>query len=78
MRARAYAGNVCTLDRAALALEGVIQRHTGVVEWQSNPDMQRLMRRDIKRGLRPSGDYTETQLDELANQIVEMAQRRSG
>ena len=36
------------------------------------------MRRDIKRELRPSGDYTETQLDELANQIVEMAQRRSG
>ena len=66
------------LKGAALAPEGVIQRHTGVVEWQSNPDMQRLMRRDIKRGLRPSGDYTETQLDELANQIVEMAQRRSG
>ena len=64
---------------AALALEGVIKQHTGVVEWQSNPDVQRLMRRDIKRKLRPSGgDYTEVQLDELANQIVELAQRRGG
>ena len=61
---------------AALALEGVIKQHAGVVEWQSNPDVQRLMRRDIKRGLRPSGNYTEGQLDELANQIVELAQRR--
>ena len=49
-----------------------------VGEWQSNPDVQRLMRRDIKRGLRPSGNYTEGQLDELANQIVELAQRRGG
>ena len=49
-----------------------------MVEWQSNPDVQRLMRRDIKRGLRPSGNYTEGQLDELANQIVELAQRRGG
>ena len=63
---------------AALALEGVIKQHAGVVEWQSNPDVQRLMRRDIKRGLRPSGNYTEGQLDELANQIVELAQRRGG
>ena len=64
---------------AALALEGVIKQHAGVVEWQSNPDVQRLMRRDIKRKLRPSGgDYTEVQLDELANQIVELAQRRGG
>ena len=63
---------------AALALDGVIKQHTGVVEWQSNPDVQRLMRRDIKRELRPSGNYGEPQLDELANRIVEMAQRRGG
>ena len=61
---------------AALALEVDIKQHTGVVEWQSNPDVQRLMRRDIKRELRPSKNYTEGQLDELANQIVELVQRR--
>ena len=36
------------------------------------------MRRDIKRELRDSGDYTEEQLDELANRIVELACRRDG
>ena len=66
------------LKDAALALEGVIQHHAGVVEWQSNPDVQRLMRRDIKRELRPSGNYGEPQLDELANRIVELAQHRRG
>ena len=66
------------LKDAALALEGVIQQHAGVVEWQSNPDVQRLMRRDIKREMRPSGNYGEPQLDELANRIVELAQHRRG
>ena len=66
------------LKDAALALEGVIQQHAGVVEWQSNPDVQRLMRRDIKRELRPSGNYGEPQLDDLANRIVELAQHRRG
>ena len=49
----------------------------GVVDWQSNPETQRLMRRDIKRARCPSGDYSEEYLDDLANRIVEMAQRRS-
>ncbi len=66
------------LKDAALALEGVIRQHASVVEWQSNPDVQRLMRRDIKRELRPSGNYGEPQLDELANRIVELAQHRRG
>ena len=43
-----------------------------------NEDVRRLMRRDIKRELRPTGDYTEDQLEELANQIVELTSRRSG
>ena len=35
------------------------------------------MRRDIKRELRPTDDYTEEQLEELANRIVDLARRRS-
>ena len=66
------------LKDAALGLEEVINQHAGVVEWQTNPDVQRLMRRDIKRVLRPSGSYGEDHLDELANRIVELAQRRNG
>ena len=61
---------------AALALEGVIGEHKSVVDWQSNPDVQRLMRRDVKRVLRPSGNYSEDHLDELAHRIVELARRR--
>ena len=36
------------------------------------------MRRDIKRELRPTGNFTEEQLEELANRIVELVQRRGG
>ena len=62
----------------ALKVEAVVAQHTGVVDWQSNDEVKRLMRRDIKRALRPTGDYTEEELEELANRIVELAQRRSG
>ena len=71
-----------TLDeetkRVARQVESVVVRHSGVVDWQSNEDVKRLMRRDIKRDLRPTGDYTEEQLEELASRIVELALRRSG
>ena len=67
-----------SLKDAVLSLEEDIAKHTGVIEWQSNPDVQRLLRRDIKRKLRPSERYTEEQLDELANQIVELSQHRRG
>ena len=62
----------------ALKVEAVVAQHTGVVDWQSNDEVKRLMRRDIKRELRPTGDYTEEELEELANRIVELSQRRSG
>ena len=61
----------------ALKVEAVVAQHNGVVDWQSNDEVKRLMRRDIKRELRPTGDYTETDLEELANRIVDLAQRRS-
>ena len=62
----------------AIKVESVVARHSSVVDWQSNEDIKRQMRRDIKRELRPTGDYTEQQLDELASRIVELAGRRSG
>ena len=62
----------------AKKVESVVARHTGVVDWQSNEDVQRLMRRDIKRALRHTGDYTEERLDELAIQTVELARQRIG
>ena len=61
----------------ARGIESVVNLHSTVVDWQSNPEVLREMRRDIKRELRPTGNYTEGQLDELANQIVELARQRS-
>ena len=53
--------------RVSREVERVIAQHRDVIDWQSNLDVQREMRRDIKRELRPTGDYTEEQLDELAS-----------
>ena len=61
----------------AVDIDSTVMRHQKVVDWQSNPDVQREMRRDIKRTLRPTGDYSEGVLDDLANQIVEVARHRS-
>ena len=66
------------LKNVADTLEETVNQHRVVVDWQSNPDVQRLIRRDIKRALRPLQKYSEDRLDELANQIVEMAQRWPG
>ncbi len=62
----------------ARKVESMVDRHKAVVDWQSNLEVQREMRRDIKRQLRDIGDYTEERLEELANRIVELARRRSG
>ena len=59
----------------ALKVEGVLAGHA-VIEWQSNDDVQRQMRRDVKGSLRATGRYDEDQLDELANRIVQVAKSR--
>ena len=59
-------------------VEAVVVRHSSVVDWQSNLEVLREMRRDIKRALRPTGDHTEEELEELANRIVDVARSRSG
>ena len=65
------------IKRVACSVESVVNRHNAVVDWQSNLEVLREMRRDIKRELRPTDDYTEEQLEELANRIVDLARRRS-
>ena len=59
----------------ALVVEGVLAGHA-VIEWQTNEDVQRQMRRDVKGSLRAIGRYDEGQLDELANRIVQVAKSR--
>ena len=62
---------------AALALESVLDHHRSVIDWQSNLEVRREMRRDIKRHLRRTGSYTEERLDELAHRIVGIAGRKT-
>ena len=48
----------------ARSVESVVNRHNAIVDWQSNLEVLREMRRDIKRELRPTDDYTEDRLEE--------------
>ena len=59
----------------ALKVEEVLNGHA-VIEWQTNEDVQRQMRRDVKGSLRTTRLYTEAQLDDLANLIVQVAKSR--
>ena len=59
----------------ALSVEQVLAGHA-VIDWQTNDDVQRQMRRDVKGSLRSTGRYTESQMDELANLIVQVAKSR--
>ena len=58
-------------------VETALAQHRAVVDWQSNLEVQRLMRRDIKRVLRPGGKYSEDELEDLANRIVDAFRNRS-
>ena len=63
------------MQEVALKVEKVLNGHA-VIEWQANDDVQRQMRRDVKGNLRSTGLYSETQMDELATLIVQVAKSR--
>ncbi|TAK80416.1 MAG: DUF3387 domain-containing protein, partial [Dehalococcoidia bacterium] len=64
------------LKDVARAIDEVIQEHRTIIDWHVNLDVQREMRRDIKRLLRVSGRFNEAELDDLVRQVVEVARRR--
>lgn len=66
-----------SLKAVALNVDRALQEHSRVIDWQTNAEVQRQMRRDVKRILRPSGDYTERRLEELTSSIVSLALSRS-
>ncbi len=57
-------------------VESALSQHRAMVDWQTNQEVQRLMRRDIKRELRDGEKYTEAELDDLANRIVDAFRSR--
>ena len=61
---------------ATETVESALAQHRAVVDWQSNREAQRIMRRDIKRVLRDDAKYTEDELDDLANRIVDAFRSR--
>ena len=61
----------------SLRIEGRLNNHKTVVDWQSNLEVQREMRRDIKWELRSARHYTSERLEELASLIVDLTHRRS-
>lgn len=58
-------------------IEGIVQHYQKIVDWHNREDVLRSMRRDIKRELRPLGDLTETELDEMVRTMVEVVRRRT-
>ena len=64
------------LKDAARDIDAIIEQHISIIDWRENLDVQREMRRDIKRLLRETNRYEEDELDELVRQVVEVARRR--
>ena len=64
------------VDLAAI-LEETVTTHVGIVDWVSREDIQRDMRKLIKRQLRAS-QVEEAQLDPVAEQLVDLLKRRHG
>ena len=65
------------LKGVALRVEAIIKRHQSIVDWHLREDVQRRMRRDIKRALREAGELSEPELDELARNMVDVSRRRA-
>jgi type I restriction enzyme R subunit len=61
----------------ATILEETVAPHIGIVDWVSRADIQKDMRRLVKRQLRASR-IPEDQLDPVAEQVVDLLKRRHG
>ncbi len=64
------------LKGVSLSIEKVMGDGQAIVDWQNKEDVQRVMRRDIKRELRQLSNHSEEQLNELAASMVEIARRK--
>ena len=66
------------LKSVALNVETQLNKHLEIVDWQANDEVQRIMRRDIKRQLYSTEAFSEPQIENLAVRIVELVGWRSG
>jgi len=65
------------LKSVAQRIEDVMRRGQAIVDWHSNEEVLRMMRRDIKRELRAAGDLSEDQLNALVSSMVDIARRKA-
>lgn len=63
--------------KLASSLEELLEPHVCIVDWAKKDDVQREMRRTIKRQLRAES-YEPAKVDEVAEGIVELMKRRRG
>jgi type I restriction enzyme R subunit len=61
----------------ATILEEAVAPHVGIVDWVSREDVQKDIRRLVKRQLR-AAQTPEDKLDALAEQVVDLLKRRQG
>lgn len=70
-----------TVDKAkkelASMLEEQLEPHVTLVDWPRKDDVQREMRKRIKRQLRAAG-FKDEQIDATAENIVDLLKRRRG
>lgn len=68
-------------DGAKVALAGLLEEavapHVGIVDWVNREDVQKDMRRLVKRQLR-AAQTPEDRIDTLAEQVVDLLKRREG
>ena len=64
------------LRGVARVIERELNRVRSIVDWHDNLDVQRELRRDLKRQLRETRRYHEEELDELVRRVVEVARAR--
>ena len=63
------------LKKLAGEIEEAVDKHLAIVDWQHKEDVQREMRRDIKRPLR-AADFPENDLDPTVAGIVDLLKAR--
>jgi len=65
------------LKASALRIEEIMRKGQSIIDWYSNEDVQREMRRDIKRELRALDGRPEEEIEDLARSMVDIARRKA-
>ncbi len=65
------------LKASALKIEQIMRKGQSIIDWYTNDDVQREMRRDIKRELRELDSLSAEDVEDLARSMVDIARRKA-